>query len=304
MPGPLLSKHTQGLLSIIFVMMIWGSSFTVTKIVVSEVPPHIFAGIRNLMACTALLPFYIIRRRKVKGPLPYGQLTLMGLTGTTLYYYVFNTGMKYVSASTGALIEGLIPVAIAIPAAIFLKEHLSKRSVAGIVLSVTGVVLVGFIGSPEKSGTSLLGSFLIVGAVLLWSAYTLLSRSLKDTDTVLVTTVSTFIGTALSLPLPAYEIITDGMPPISWKAWVGMIALAIFASAVAYSLYNKALESLPAAQVGNFLNLNPVIGALVAFLFLKDKLTGLQMAGGLLVLAGIWLSSRPLRPVPDERANQ
>jgi len=292
MPGPLINKQTKGFLSIIFVMMIWGSSFTVTKVVVTELPPHIFAGIRNLIGCAALLPFYILRRRKVKDRLPYGKLTLMGLAGTTLYYFVFNTGMKYVSASTGALIEGLAPVAIAIPAAIILKEHLKKRAIAGIVLSVSGVILVGFIGNAQKSGNALLGSFLIVGAVLLWTAYTLLSRSLKETDTVLVTTVSTFIGTALSLPLPAYEIITGGMPAISWKVWAGMIYLGVFASAVAYSLYNKALESLPAAQVGNFLNLNPVIGALIAFLFLKDRLTGLQMAGGVLVLAGIWLSSR------------
>ncbi len=53
-----------------------------------------------------------------------------------------------------------------------------------------------------------------------------------------------------------------------------------------------------AAQVGNFLNLNPVIGALVAFVFLKDKLTALQMAGGILVLAGIWFSSRPVNKKP------
>lgn len=301
MPGPLLSKHTRGILSLIFVMLIWGSSFTVTKIVVTEVPPHIFAGIRNLIGCAALLPFYLIQRRKVKSPLPYMKLVLMGLTGTTLYYFVFNAGMKYVSATSGALIDGLVPVAIAIPAAIILKEHLGKRAIAGIVLSVTGVILVGFVGSSQESENSLLGSFLIVGAVLLWSAYTLLSRSLKTTDTILVTTVSAFIGTVLSLPLPAYEIITGGMPAISWKAWAGMIYLGIFASAVAYSLYNKALESLPAAQVGNFLNLNPVIGALIAFLFLKDRLTGLQMAGGILVLAGIWLSSRPVDPVAKKK---
>ncbi len=153
------------------------------------------------------------------------------------------------------------------------------------------MILVGFIGNAQKSQNALLGSALIVGAVVLWSAYTLLSRSVKDSDTVLVTTVSTFIGTALSLPLPAYEIITSGMPDISWRAWAGMAYLGVFASAVAYSLYNQALENLPAAQVGNFLNLNPVIGALIAFIFLKDSLTALQLSGGVLVLAGIWLSS-------------
>ncbi|WP_346317624.1 DMT family transporter [Chitinophaga sp. YIM B06452] len=292
MPKLTLPEHTKGLISIIFVMLIWGSSFTVTKLVVTEVPPFVFAGIRNLIGCAALLPFYLVRRRKVKQPLPYKKLVLMGLAGTTLYYFVFNTGMKLVSASTGALIEGLVPVAIAIPAAIILREHLSKRTIAGIVLSVSGVILVGFIGNAEKSQNALLGSFLIVGAVLLWSAYTLLSRSVKDSDTVLVTTVSTFIGTALSLPLPAYEIIVHGMPDISWRAWAGMVYLGIFATAVAYSLYNQALENLPAAQVGNFLNLNPVIGALIAFIFLKDSLTTLQLAGGVLVLAGIWLSSK------------
>ncbi|MBO9152285.1 DMT family transporter [Chitinophaga sp. GCM10012297] len=298
MPKLHINEHTKGLISIIFVMLIWGSSFTVTKTVVSEVPPFIFAGIRNLIGCAALLPFYLARRRKATQPLPYGKLVLMGLAGTTFYYFVFNTGMKYVSASSGALIEGLVPVAIAIPAAFILKEHLAKRTIAGIVLSVAGVILVGFIGASDKSANALLGSSLIVGAVLLWSAYTLLSRSVKEYDTVLVTTVSTFIGTALSLPLPAYEIITQGMPDISWKAWAGMVYLGVFASAVAYSLYNRALENLPAAQVGNFLNLNPVIGALIAFIFLKEKLTALQLAGGILVLAGIWLSSKKTKTNP------
>ncbi len=90
---------------------------------------------------------YLASRRKSRLPLPWGKLTLMGLSGTTLYYLCFNTGMHYVTASTGALIEGLVPVAIAVPAALILKEHLNGRLVAGIVLSVTGVILVGFIGN-------------------------------------------------------------------------------------------------------------------------------------------------------------
>ncbi|WP_198673998.1 DMT family transporter [Chitinophaga alhagiae] len=282
----------KGLISIIFVMLIWGSSFTVTKIVVTEMSPVLSAGIRNVVACLALLPFYLVRRRQVKQPLPYKQLVLMGLAGTTFYYFCFNTGMKYVAASTGALIEGLVPVAIAVPAALILKEHLAKTTIAGILLSVTGVILVGFVGNAQKSANALLGSSLIVAAISLWSVYTLLARSLKDTDTVLITTVSTFIGTALSLPVPLYELYQHGMPPVPLKAWAGIAYLGIFASALAYFMYNKALESLPAAQVGNFLNLIPVIGALIAFIFLKDKLTALQLAGGVLVLAGIWLSSQ------------
>lgn len=295
--GPL---HARGLISILIVLLIWGSSFSVTKFVVTEVPPLTAAAIRNTIACLALLPFYLMSRRKSKPPLPFGKLTLMGLSGTTCYYLCFNTGMHYIPASTGAIIEGLVPVAIAVPAALFLKEHLSGRLVAGIVLSVIGVILVGFVGTPGESKNGALGGALIVGAVCLWSMYTLLTRTVKDYDMLQVTAVSMMIGTVLSYPIGMLEVQQKGWPVISWQGWLGLCYCGILASAVAYFLYNKALESLPAAQVGNFLNLNPVIGAIVAFIFLHESFTALQWAGGALVIAGIWLSSRKSDPQPEK----
>jgi drug/metabolite transporter (DMT)-like permease len=288
------ADRTKGFISIVFVMLIWGSSFAVTKTVVQEVSPYLFATLRHIVACGVLLPFYLRQRKKVKQQLPYKKLAGMGILGITVYYGLFNFAMLYIPASTGALVEGLIPVAIAVPAALLLKEHIGDRSIAGIILCVTGVVLVGFVGSPEGAHT-LKGSILMLLAVCCWSAYTLLSRSLKDTDTILATSVSTFIGAAFLLPVAAVELYQHGMPEISGRAWAGIIYLGVFASALAYFLYNKALESLPAAQVGNFLNLNPVIGALIAVIFLKDTFTPWQMAGGLLVLAGIWLSSKRVK---------
>lgn len=292
----ILTARSKGFISIIFVMLIWGSSFSVTKTVVHEVSPYIFATLRHIIASAILLPFYLYRRSTVKQRLPYGQLTLMGLLGITVYYGFFNFAMTYISASTGALIEGLIPVAIAIPAAIFLKEPLNTKSIAGILLCVTGVILVGFVGSAKSGGHQLAGSMLMLLAVCCWSGYTLLSRSLKETDTLLATAVSTFIGTAFLLPIAAVDIYRHGMPVVSSQAWAGIAYLGAFASALAYFLYNRALESLPAAQVGNFLNLNPVIGAVIAMIFLKDTFTGWQIAGGMLVLAGIWLSSKRIQP--------
>jgi drug/metabolite transporter (DMT)-like permease len=97
------------------------------------------------------------------------------------------------------------------------------------------------------------------------------------------------------LPVAAVDVYFHGVPEISAATWAGIAYLGVFASALAYFLYNRALESLPAAQVGNFLNLNPVIGAVIAMIFLKDTFTGWQMAGGVLVLAGIWLSSKRVK---------
>ncbi|MCW3464218.1 DMT family transporter [Chitinophaga nivalis] len=291
----ILNDRTKGLISIIFVMLIWGSSFTVTKVVLKEVPPFLCAALRHITASLILLPFYWHRRRQVQQQLPYKQLFLMGLAGVAVYYTFFNFGMSYIHASTGALIEGLIPVAIAIPAAIFLREPLRRKSVYGILLSVTGVILVGFVGADHKTDHALLGSLLLVGAVCCWSAYTLLSRQLKNTDTLLMTTMGIFLGTLVLIPVSGIEMYYKGIPHISPKAWAGIAYLGVFASAVAYFLYNRALESLPAAQVGNFLNLNPVIGALIAYIFLREQFTTLQLVGSVLVLAGILLSTSKVK---------
>lgn len=289
------NDRLKGFISIAFVMLIWGSSFTITKIVVQEVPPFLFATLRHVVACMVLLPFYLYQRKKVQQQLPYKKLILMGLTGITFYYGFFNFALLYISASSGALIEGMVPVAIAIPAALILKEHLDKKSITGIILSVIGVILVGFVGNSHQSGNHLLGGALMLAAVSCWATYTLLSRSLKEVDTILITAVSTFIGSAFLLPVFFFEVYQHGMPDISLKAWAGIAYLGVFASALAYFLYNRALESLPAAQVGNFLNLNPVIGAVIAIIFLKDTFTGWQLAGSILVLAGIWLSAKPVK---------
>jgi len=290
-----INDRLKGFISIIFVMLIWGSSFTITKLVVQEVPPFLFATLRHIVACIVLLPFYLHQRKKVPQRLPYKKLILMGLTGITFYYGFFNFALLYISASSGALIEGMVPVAIAIPAALILKEQLDKRSIIGIILSVTGVILVGFVGNSQQSSNHLLGGALMLAAVSCWGTYTLLSRSLKDADTILVTAISTFIGSILLLPVSVFEAYQNGMPEISLKAWAGIAYLGIFASALAYFLYNRALESLPAAQVGNFLNLNPVIGAVIAIIFLKDTFTGWQLAGSILVLAGIGLSAKTVK---------
>lgn len=292
MASILRNTRTKGILSIILVMLIWGASFTVTKVVVAEISPYLFAALRHLLACILLLPFYLYQRKKVSQPLPAKKIVLMGLVGIALYYGCFNAAMRYIPASTGALIEGLIPVAVAVPAAIFLKEPLTKKGIAGIVLSVAGVTMVGFTAQQQSGSNPLLGSLLMLASVLCWGAYTLFARSLKDADTILVTALSTFAGTAFLVPVSLAELYYQGMPHISLKSWAGIAYLAVFASALAYFLYNKALEGLPAAQVGNFLNLNPVVGALTAIIFLKETLSGWQIAGGILVLGGIWLSAK------------
>jgi drug/metabolite transporter (DMT)-like permease len=278
-------------------MLIWGSAFSVTKVAVDNISPFVVAFLRNLIASLILLPLYLWKRKTKKQtqPLPYGKILLLGLTGITFFYAFFNTAMVYTSAAAGALIQGIMPVAIALPAVLFLKEKLSSRMVWGIILSVAGVILIGFIGNNSGAKNSMLGSILMILSVFCWAAYTIIAKSIHHYDPVVVPALSTMVGTVFLLPLVVIELWGQPVPTITLKGWGAIFYLGAFSSATGFILYTIALKHLSAAQVGNFMNLDPVIGATIAVIFLKDEMTNWQIAGAVLVLAGIWLSMEPGR---------
>jgi drug/metabolite transporter (DMT)-like permease len=294
------NKRSNALVSILFVVLIWGSGATVTKLGVQEMPPFLFALIRNGVASFFLLLFYFYRRRtnrkEPSAPIPWKKITWMGLTGITFFYVLFNLSLVHTTASTGALIQGFIPVAIALLAFFFLKEKLNLAHIAGILLSVAGVILVGFVGTDKQGEDSLWGNVLMVISVLSWGVYTVISKSLGEYDHVASTAFSTLIGTIFLIPVVLIEQWGHPLPAISANAWAAILYLAIFSSTICFILYNKALKVLPTATVGNLLNLDPVAGVVIAIIVLKDKITLWQIAGGILVLVGIALSSGASSP--------
>ena len=297
------NKKTIALISILVVVLIWGSAFTVSKVGVAELPPLFMALLRNAVATMALLPFYLAVRKKAvrqdPGPLPKGKIILLGLTGITFFYSFFNISLTYTSAAMGSLIQGIMPLVIVVPAAVYLKEKITPRVIAGILISVAGVVMVGFIGQQNKSN-SLLGNLLMAGSVCCWAAYTLISRSMNQFHPVPLTFFITLTGTLMLIPFALVEGWGKPLPAISPNGWMAVLYLGIMSSAISYILYNQSLQTLTAAQAGNFLNLDPVIGSIIALIFLNESFSTLQYAGGGLVLLGVWLSSGPDKEIQHQ----
>jgi drug/metabolite transporter (DMT)-like permease len=289
----IMTKHNRAVISLIFVMLVWGSSFSVTKVAVSEMPAVYFAFLRFSLASLILILASIARRKKTTAKIPMGIVTLMGLTGVSFFYIFFNWSLKYTSASMGALLEGFIPIVIAITAAIFLKERLRTQQVLGILISVSGVILVGFVNVPSKYAPHpFLGNMLMIVCVFLWATYTILSKKVATYDPLLVITYTTVTGTLFLIPVLLVELHNRSWPIPTFSGWVSIIYLGAIGSALCYYLYNKALEQLSAAEVGNFLNLDPVTGAALAIIFLHEKIMLWQIVGCLLILTGVWLSTK------------
>lgn len=110
-------------------------------------------------------------------------------------------------------------------------------------------------------------------SVFCWAAYTVIAKSVHHYDPVVIPALSTMAGTVFLLPLVVVELWEQPIPTINGQGWAAIIYLGAFSSALGFILYTKALKHLSAAQVGNWMNLDPVIGATIAVIFLKDTMT-------------------------------
>jgi drug/metabolite transporter (DMT)-like permease len=194
----------------VLLMVVWGTTYIVTKIAIREFPPLTLAALRFLIAAIVLMPFAIAAGglKRLPHPLPIGTLASMALTGFVLYYVCFNYALEYGSASQGALIQALLPAAVAIAAVVGLKERMSKRRIAGIVLAVCGVAMIVSGGeSDSASPNPLLGGFFMLASVVVWAVYTIQAKKLADCEPTVLLTVIASLGTVMQLPLVVFELV-------------------------------------------------------------------------------------------------
>ena len=280
--------------SLLVVMLVWGSTFAVTKSALAEVPPLLLALLRFGVASAVLVPLAQARGGLdlLPRPLPLFSLSLMGLVGVTLFYVAYNLSLVYTSATEAALVQGCIPAVAAVLAIAFLGERLSARRALGIGTSVLGVaVVVGGGADGVDAPNPLLGDLLMLGASCCWAVYTILGKRLQRASQLAVTTYSSLIGTLLLVPAGAYDLATRPPSAVSAGTWLIVLYLGVIASALPFLLWNRALLHLDASQATNFLNLLPVVRVVTTAALLGEVPPAGQLLGGVLVMAGVWLSS-------------
>jgi drug/metabolite transporter (DMT)-like permease len=181
-----------------------------------------------------------------------------------------------------------------------------NRSVArgALLLAVLGVLLiVARAGPGAEARAPLLGNLLMIGTVVVWAVYTMLAKRAADADPIVVTAGVSFLGMLMLIPGALAEAAQVPTPPISVATWARIAYLGAFPSAASYLLYNRALRDLDASLVGIFTNLSPLIGVVSGIVFLGETITPLGIAGGVAVLAGVWISTASeTRPRAEARS--
>jgi drug/metabolite transporter (DMT)-like permease len=281
---------TEALLTTI----IWGSSFVVAKIGLRTIGPLTLAGLRYFLAFVLLSPFLLVRLRRNGWPDrgTLRQLALLGITAYLLGNGALFIALQFVPATLVAFMMSLGPILILIGSLVWLKETPTRLQELGLLVSLGGMALF-FI--PGLQAAAVRGLAILALGTLAFAAFGLMGRAMardRRVDSLTLTAVPLAIGGG-ALLLVGWAL--EGWPQVTLEG-AGIVGwLAVVNTAVAYLIYNHALQRLTALQMNLILNLSPFVTAGLAFLLLGERLTLLQGIGLLVATLGVAVAQRPSR---------
>ena len=275
---------------------LWGGTFIAGRVVARGVGPFSAAFLRFAVASIFLL-FITYKIEKRLPPVRKGQvipLILLGMTGVFSYNVFFFKGLKIIYAGRAAVIIACNPVFIALFASYLFKEQLTLLKFAGIVISVTGAIVVISRGNPIEimKGNVGLGEFFIFCCVMSWAAYSLIGKAvMKDLSPLLSVSYSSVVG-AVGLFIPAYlEGMVQHFSHYTGLEWLGIFYLGFFGTVLGFVWYYEGIRAIGATKASQFINFVPISAVVLAFFLLAEPITSSLVIGTLMVCAGVYLTN-------------
>jgi len=278
-----------GYLAVVLTTIIWGFSFVSIKIALNIFTPIGIVFFRYLIAAVFFLG--IMFKRKETFSIDKSDIkTLLGSSvfGVVLYFYCESMGIDLLNASTSAIILALVPLVIMISNNILHNERLSLRKILAIIASVVGVVVL-VLDDFSLSGGNLLGYLLMFGAVILWAYYSeTSSRLTKKYSELKITAFQAFIAVAIYLPFIFFQDI-DYSEVTMW-GWINIAYLGIISSALGFFLYVYGIKKVGPTETGLFVNFIPVVTVFFGFIILGERLSLLELIGGLIIIISMTIA--------------
>jgi drug/metabolite transporter (DMT)-like permease len=280
-----------------FAVVVWGASFIATKIAVGQISPVSVVWLRFAMGIP-LIGLAVFMRKQFAWPKPreWGYFALLGFIGITFHQWLQSNGLLTAQATTTAWIVSTAPVFIALLAWLVLKEKITALQGAGVGVALVGVIVVvskGNLSNFFAGQFGVIGDFLIFISAINWAVFSILSRrGLKEHPSTRMTFWVMTIGWLFTSVAFFSQNGLAEIPQLDSRGWIAMIFLGIFTTGLAYIAWFDALASLPAAQTGAFLYIEPLTSLVVASIILGEPVTWASLLGGAVILFGVWLVNR------------
>jgi len=278
---------------LILANVVYGSSYAVSRVVLEHMGPATLSFCRLAIGSLVLVPLALAQRREDR-PLSRSDrwsIFWMGLFGFAAAFAFGNWGLRHSTATNAALLITVEPVSLILLSPIVLGERLTRREGVGALLAVVGatvVVLNGIPGASVAIAPHWRGDLLLVLSGAAYAGYSLFGRDvLARHRAVPVTAWSILWGLVVMAPFTVAEWVAGERPEWTQTVIIGTLYLGIVITALGYLIWNWALERVEAPRLAIFVNIQPLAGALLGVVALREALTIYTVAGGVLILVGV-----------------
>jgi drug/metabolite transporter (DMT)-like permease len=276
--------------------LFWSGNFVLSRGMHAEIPPVTLAFWRWTVALLIIAPFGLRRIYDQRALLRKHSrfMLFQGILGVTGFNTLIYLAMQSTTAINAVLVNSCIPVLIVIVSWIFYHDRLSMRQVAGVLISLGGVVLIiakGDIAALQQLSFNR-GDLLVLVAALVWAFYSANLRNYpKDLHPISYQTGIMLAGLVFLLPCYLLELQSGKQMATTVATTLTIGYVALFASVLAFICWTRAIRSVGANRAGPFIHLMPVFSTILAIIFLDERLLAYHIKGMLLVFTGIFITT-------------
>jgi len=287
------SGRREDIVLLIVVVLVWGLTWPVNKVILASLPPLWMAAVRSAIATLALFVIAIFRGRLVRpcrADVPVLlSITLLHMVGFVILSYV---GLQLLPTGRSVVLAYTTPLWVIPGASLFLKERLTARRGVGATMGLLGLVaLFNPAAFDWGDRRAVLGNIAIVGAALLWAANILHIRGHKWRSSPFeLVPWETLLATLILTPI---AFASSSFPEVEWNVPLILLLLysAVLGTALAYWAIATASRNLPAAVTSLGLLATPVVSVLVATFWLGETLSLSLVVAIVLILGGVTIGT-------------
>jgi drug/metabolite transporter (DMT)-like permease len=272
----------------------WAVGTVLSKQLLASIPPIMFLAMQ--LAPSVLLLWLLVLAKRVQfvSRSQLAAVILLGLLNPGLAYTLSMLGLAQTTASVATLVWAAEPALIVALSWLVLRELLTVPLAILTCTAACGVILAsGSVDLEMLRSENAYGTGLILSGVICCALYTVWSRKIMaEVKPLSIVAIQQAAGLAWAFAILPFDLVKGDVPKFSKTEIIGCVVSGLMYYALAYWLYLKGLQSMPASKAGSFLNLIPVFGVTLAYAFLGERLAPSQWMGAAIILVSVFVLQR------------
>jgi len=278
----------------------WAGVYSAYKVMGHDLPTGSIVTLRFGLAAICLLAAWPWLPGRAPRGSDLASTCLLGVVVIVLGQRLQVYGNQVGTAGNSAVLMAVEPLVTSLAAALFLREHIGPRRLAGFALGMAGVVLLHGVWRKNFQWTGLAPSLIFISSFVCEAAYSVVGKPIvARAGAAKMLTLTLLVGTAVNLLIdgPATLRTAQTLPP---RAWYLLLALAVVCTAIGYTLWFVVIRECPVNLAALTIFAQSVFGVAIAAVWVGEKLHWGQLLGSIVIVAGLvlGLSRQIQRPVP------